>query len=116
MNRTNAGAPPSSPSSASDRTASSSASDTPASASKRPPSAAATPGSYPIPAASTLTTSPPPSHNSSETSASGPLHSTGAGESLQQLEGEGDFDAGQFRQTAESSAHSLQIGEGKVAS
>ena len=43
-------------------------------------SAATTPGSYPTPAASTLTTSPSPSHNSSETSASGPLRSTGAAE------------------------------------
>ena len=59
-------------------TASSPASKTPASASKRSPSAAATPGSSLTPAASTPTTSPPPSHNSSETSASGPLHSTGA--------------------------------------
>jgi G:T/U-mismatch repair DNA glycosylase len=74
------GAPRSSPSSASAPTASSPASKTPASASKRPPSAAATPGSSPTPAASTPTTCPPPSHNSSETSASGPLHSTGVDE------------------------------------
>ena len=47
---------------------------------KGPPSAAGTPGSSPTPAASTPTTSPPPSHNSSETSASGPLHSTGVDE------------------------------------
>src|SRR6266478_1493436 len=68
------------PSSASAPTASSPASKTPASAAKRPPSAAATLGSSPTPVASTPTTSPPPSHNSSETSASGPLHSTGAAE------------------------------------
>ena len=75
--KSNAGGPPWSRLSASVPTASSPASKTPASASKRPPSAAATPGCSPTPAASTPTTSPPPSRNSSETSASGPLRSTG---------------------------------------
>ena len=74
--KSNAGARPSWRSSASATTASSPASKTRASACKRPPSAAATPGSFPTPAVSTPITSPPPSHNSSATFASGQSHST----------------------------------------